>query len=250
LKETHYQILPPIYDRWQKTYGKDYSTLILPRVLSSITANRIPKSTMLDLACGTGTLAMMMAKRGWKVWGVDASEGMIAEANEKSRGTKAEVKFLCQDMRKFRLPAHVALVTSLFDSINHITSKKELQATFRRVHACLVRGGYFLFDLNNEHCFKTIWTQNSTIGHKDFTMAFRNNYNSRTHIAKCVVSIKMHGSHEHVPRVETVTERWYPENEIACVLELAGFHIRQVEDFNFTDRPEVGKIKTWWVVQK
>jgi SAM-dependent methyltransferase len=156
LKETHYQILPSIYDRWQKTYGKDFSLLILPRVISSITLNHIPKSTMLDLACGTGTLALMMAKRGWKVFGVDGSAGMIREAKRKSRGTKLAVTFLCQDMRKFTLPTHVALVTSLFDSINHVTSRRELLATFRCVHKCLITGGYFFFDLNNERCFKTI----------------------------------------------------------------------------------------------
>jgi hypothetical protein len=60
----------------------------------------------------------------------------------------------------------------------------------------------------------------------------------------------MRGTHEDIPRVEIVNERWYPNDEIASLLERAGFDVLQVEDFNFTDRPEVGNIKTWWVAKK
>ncbi len=74
-----YSILPPVYDRWQRTYGKDFSSLILPRFLSSLRLHRVPKSPMLDLACGTGTLALMMARRGWEVWGIDSRVRYLRE---------------------------------------------------------------------------------------------------------------------------------------------------------------------------
>ena len=62
--EAGYRNLPPYYDRWQKSYGKDFSTLIFPRLLASIRPHRIGGRTMLDLACGTGTLALLLARRG------------------------------------------------------------------------------------------------------------------------------------------------------------------------------------------
>jgi len=59
--EAGYRNLPPYYDRWQKSYGKDFSTLILPRLIASIRVHRISGRTMVDVACGTGTLALLMA---------------------------------------------------------------------------------------------------------------------------------------------------------------------------------------------
>jgi ubiquinone/menaquinone biosynthesis C-methylase UbiE len=56
-----YEVLSRVYDPWQKSYGKDYSTIILPQLLATIKFLGIPKSTMLDLACGTGALAVLMA---------------------------------------------------------------------------------------------------------------------------------------------------------------------------------------------
>ncbi len=44
-----YSILPSVYDRWQKTYGKDYTTLILPRILATLHTFRVPVSSMVDL---------------------------------------------------------------------------------------------------------------------------------------------------------------------------------------------------------
>ncbi|HCV42759.1 MAG TPA: hypothetical protein DGH68_04705, partial [Bacteroidetes bacterium] len=81
-----YKILPEVYDRWQQSYGKDFSTLILPKLLQTIKIHKIPTSSLLDLACGTGTLAVMMARRGWKVFGIDASEGMLREGRTKTKG--------------------------------------------------------------------------------------------------------------------------------------------------------------------
>jgi SAM-dependent methyltransferase len=245
-----YIVLPPVFDRWQKTYGKDFSTLILPRLLSTIREFRIPVGSMMDLACGTGTLALLMARRRWKVWGVDASEGMLRVASAKSAGWKLPVTFLCQDMRRVQLPRPVTLVTCMFDSINHLLSRRDLLAAFRAVHASLLPGGYFVFDVNNERCYRTIWGQTDVVHHKAFTLILRNSYDPTRHLGKVQVTLFRLEGTTYVRSDETVRERWYAEKELHDLLEQAGFRVRQREDFNFTAVREVGEIKTWWVAQR
>jgi SAM-dependent methyltransferase len=245
-----YIILPPVYDRWQKTYGRDFSELILPRLLEAVRVQRIPVSTMADLACGTGTLALLMARRGWRVTGIDASAGMIERAEAKAAPLRLPVSFLRQDMRAFRLPGEgVQLVTSFFDSLNHILSPDELAGVFRRVHAALRPGGWFVFDMNNELCFKLLWTKSELVAHDDFLLELENSYDRETQMAECRVTLTERAG-EGAPQVEIVRERLYAAPAVREALAAAGFTVRQCEDFNFTLNPDVGKIKTWWVAEK
>ena len=245
-----YSILPEIYDRWQKTYGKDYSTLILPRVLSTIRRFDIPVSSMLDLACGTGTLMLMMARRGWHVWGVDGSAQMIAIAAAKLKKGKRDGQLLRQDMRELRLTEPVGLVTCLFDSLNHLPTESDLFRTFQAIHETLHEGGYFIFDLNNELCFKTLWRQTETIHHREFTMILQNSYDAPARSATSNVTLFLKKGQQFEKQTEAVRERYFPGEEVESLLRRAGFSVLESEDFNFTPIPQVGKIKTWWVARK
>jgi len=247
---TGYTVLPKVYDRWQQTYGKDFSSLILPRLLSAIRHYRIPKSAMLDLACGTGTLAIMMARRGWKVWGVDCSEGMIAESVKKLEGIDKQVIFLCQDMTQLELPGQVILATCFFDSLNHLLTKRDLLKTFRGVYKALLPNGYFVFDVNNELCYKSVWTPTNTVSHKDFTLVFRNTYNPDNRLARSGVELFSNTGSFNEHSTETVLERYFDNEEIAELLRTVGFRVLQNEDFSFTGIPDLSTMKTLWVVQK
>ncbi len=243
-----YHVLPRVYDRWQDTYGRDFTAVILPRLLASIRRFRIPVSTYLDVGCGTGTLALVMARRGWKAWGVDASAEMVREAERKREREGLRVTFYRQDMRELRVSRRVRLVTAMFDTLNHVSSAEELLATFRAIHAALLPGGYFMFDLNNEHCYETLWTQDEEIRHEDFTLLLENSYDAASGVARSVVSLTPHGGGEAV--TEVVEERLFPTAQVHALLERAGFRVCLCEDFSFPDVPEAGLLKSWWVASK
>ena len=244
-----YRHLPPYYDRWQKSYGKDFSTLIFPKLLATIRAHRIPGATMLDVACGTGTLAALMARRGWEVTGIDASEGMIREASAKAASSRLRLTFLRQDMRELAIARPVHLATSFFDSLNHLMSGTELQETFRRIRAALIPRGWFVFDTSTERCFTTLWTKSETIRENGFSIALDNAYDPGRKTARCNVTIVVSGEGGPLRLEETVRERYYTQDEIAELLTGTGFTVREGTDFNFTSNPAIGKLKTWWVAE-
>lgn len=245
-----YTALPPIYDRWQNLYGRDYTTIIFPRLQRSLARCRVPVGTMLDVASGTGTLAMKMARIGWKVYGIDVSPLMVAEAMRKTGRHAVRVLFLQQDMRQIRLPERVDLATSMFDSLNHVTNRRDLLRTFRGVARALRPGGYFMFDLNNERCYRRLWTQAGTMEHEDFTLVLQSRYEPTRRRATCFVTIFSRDGDHYSRSGEVVEERLYPREEVRQLLAQAGFRIVECQDFNFTEAPEVGDIKTWYVARK
>jgi SAM-dependent methyltransferase len=247
--DSGYRHLPPYYDRWQKSYGKDFSSLIFPKLLATVRSHRISGRTMVDVACGTGTLALMMARRGWQVTGVDASEGMLAEAAEKIGSSSLHVALYRQDMRELSLPGPVDLATSFFDSLNHMLTAADLGAALRRIRASVVSGGWFIFDTSTERCFTSLWTKSETFHERGFSIALDNSYDRGARSALCNVTLDVHGEGRTVRLNETVRERYYPAEEVAALLEAAAFEVRECEDFNFTSNPAVGKLKTWWVAE-
>ncbi len=107
----------------------------------------LPGRTVLDLACGTGSLTRELALRGYEMIGVDQSPEMLAEAAEKNRGAAPiEPIFLCQPMERLDLYGTIDACVCCLDSVNYVTDPKKLQRAFERVHLFLMPGGLFLFD--------------------------------------------------------------------------------------------------------
>ena len=106
---------------------------------------------LLDLACGTGSLSVLFAKRGAEVLGVDASGEMLCKAQQKAAEENVSVLFLRQKMQQIDLYGTVDAAVCTLDSINHLLRAKDVQETFRRVSLFLNPGGVFLFDVNTVH---------------------------------------------------------------------------------------------------
>lgn len=113
--------------------------------------SRIPVRSVLDLACGTGTIACLLAERGYEVIATDGSEEMLTQAAAKAAGLEAPPLFLHQAMPRLRLLQPVDAVVSTLDSLNYLTRAGDLRETFRRVYRWLRPGGLFIFDVNTPH---------------------------------------------------------------------------------------------------
>ena len=105
-----------------------------------------PSSKILDLACGSGTLAISLANDGYKVSGLDLSKEIIEVAKEKMITNHVEIDFSVKDMTNFNYDEKFDVITCFFDSVNFLT-KDEVKMMFNSVYNNLNDGGYFIFDL-------------------------------------------------------------------------------------------------------
>ena len=111
----------------------------------------IPVEHVLDLGCGTGTIACLLAAEGYRVTATDLSQEMLTEAAGKAMGLERPPFFLCQSMPRLRLTEQADAVVSTLDSLNYLTKASDLRETFRRVFRYLKPGGRFLFDVNSPY---------------------------------------------------------------------------------------------------
>ncbi len=107
-------------------------------------------ASAVDLACGTGSMAVLLAREGLSVLGVDQSEEMLTLAADKSAELENPPYFIRQRMEKLRLPQPVDLVVCCLDGVNYVTEPAALRECFARVYKALNPGGLFLFDINSE----------------------------------------------------------------------------------------------------
>lgn len=108
-----------------------------------------PKS-VLDLACGTGSLALLLAKAGYRTLAADASEEMLAMAYDKASDLPHPPFFICQRMEALTLPQPVDWVVCCLDSLNYLTDPRDAAKALGRIYESLTDGGVLTFDINSE----------------------------------------------------------------------------------------------------
>ena len=105
--------------------------------------------TLLDLCCGTGTLAMLLARRGHELIGVDRSPEMLSVAAEKAAVLEniTPPLFLCQEASELDLYGTVQGAYCCLDGMNYLP-QEDLPEVFRRLHLFIEPGGRFAFDFH------------------------------------------------------------------------------------------------------
>ena len=107
-----------------------------------------PVRSLLDLACGTGTMTELFARRGYTVTGVDYSPEMLAQAQQKLATLDPPPLLLCQSMPQLKLLEKVDAAICCLDSINYLTRSRDVQRTFARLHDAIAPGGSLVFDVH------------------------------------------------------------------------------------------------------
>ncbi len=142
-----YQGLAPIYDFVMRHVDYQGWVDYLEQIVSRL---KPPGRRTLELACGTGNLTLELARRGYKVVGTDISEPMLEVARQKANLTDVPLSFRQMDMRHIDIAGHFDIVLCLYDSINYLMEKQDIEKTFRDVHSVLSPGGIFVFDICTE----------------------------------------------------------------------------------------------------
>jgi len=102
---------------------------------------------VLELACGTGRVAIPLAKEGFHVTGIDVSHPMLTEARRKSASEGVRIEWIRADIRSFELGTRFGLVFIAANSLLHLLSLNELEACLACVRQHLAPGGRFVLDV-------------------------------------------------------------------------------------------------------
>ena len=126
--------------------------------------------SVLDLACGTGSIAKCLTEKGYKVTGLDKSEEMLAEAS-----LKIGANLIKGNMTDFNFNNSFDACICTLDSLNHLNSIEEWESCFKCVHSSIKKGGRFIFDVNTVYKHNVILADNSFIfDEEDFFLAWDN----------------------------------------------------------------------------
>ncbi len=99
-----------LYDQLHEPYKPE-----LPILLAHIKK----ADSILELACGTGRLAIPLAQEGYRITGVDLHEGMLQKAQEKATQASVEIPFHQQDCTKLALDQTYDVLFMVGNSFQH-----------------------------------------------------------------------------------------------------------------------------------
>lgn len=101
---------------------------------------------VLDLACGTGPHLVRLARRGYRMTGLDLSPENIAFLRQRADALGLDVDLVVGDMTRFRRPRPVDAVICMQDSQGHLLTNATITAHLRCVGRALRPGGLYVFD--------------------------------------------------------------------------------------------------------
>lgn len=188
--------------------------------------SRIPVHTVLDLACGTGAMTVLLTERGYELISVDGSPDMLAAAREKAAQVRGEAPvFLNQSMPELDLYGTVDAAVCCLDSLNYLTSPREVQRTLERLHLFIAPGGLLVFDVSSVSKLAGLDGQVFLDETEDVYCVWRASYEKRSRI--CTYGIDLFTRRPDgawAREAEEHRQRAYEVDELKTWLLEAGFN--------------------------
>ena len=174
-----YHALAASYDRL--TNDVDYEATV-EFYMQILEKEHLRPRTALDLACGTGSVALLLAQKGMQVVGVDMSEDMLTQAQQKTVDVKNRPWFVCQSLQQLRLPRAADLAVCALDSLDYITDPADCKQAIKRIYKHLNPGGCFIFDVNTPEKFRAMDGQVFIDEDDDVYCVWRGEFDQNTNI--------------------------------------------------------------------
>ncbi len=188
--------------------------------------NAAPKR-VLDLACGTGNVSVLLAEKGYEVTGVDIAADMIEAARQKPVQPGWRMEFFNQDAAEMDLgDRRFDLCISLFDSLNYITDPQRLQMAFHRIAHHLEEGALLIFDVNSEYALKNRFFDQDNRDYPEERLMYdwKSVYDEKTRICRVYMAFWYREDDGTTREFKEVHVQFaYKAPELVAMLETAGF---------------------------
>jgi SAM-dependent methyltransferase len=214
-------------------------------------------ATLVDIGCGTGSHAIELARRGYKVTGVDMSQSMIEHAAQKAVSLKCEDQpaWLCGDARDFDTGTTFDLGIMMFAVIGYLTTNEDVLKGLRNIRRQLKPGALFVCDFwygpsvlsaRPTDRVRTLPTEDGRV-----IRASSTTLDVVHHTADVTFKLwTLKGDCLTGETTETHRLRYYFPQEFALLLSQAGFTLQSMSGFPTLDEPLTEKTWNAFVVAK
>ncbi|WII34979.1 class I SAM-dependent DNA methyltransferase [Paenibacillus thiaminolyticus] len=218
-----FDVLGDVYNK----YWRQITLFQYPNI-EELALSKLPgNARILDVCCGTGTIAAKLCEQGFTVEGIDISSKVI----EYARINAPEATFTVGDARSFHYESPFDAAITTLDSFNVMTDPKDLKNIFIHVYQALKPGGIFYFDMRNEEGYLRYWngSQLSFI-EAEGVAAFHSVYDEGSRLGLMKAAYFTRNAEQAWDRKDLyIPHKCYQEEEVAALLEEAGFvHVQTV----------------------
>ena len=179
--------------------------------------------TAVDLACGTGSVALLLAQKGISVTAVDMSEEMLCVASQKAQDMDNPPLFVCQQLQSLFLPRAVDLAVCALDSLDYITDPQDCQRAIRRIYRALNPGGCFIFDVNTPEKLRAMDDQIFLDEDEDVYCVWRGEFDEAANICTYWMDLFQKKGTLWSRSYEEHREYAYSQQQLTGYLRQAGF---------------------------
>lgn len=176
-----------------------------------------------DVACGTGNMTIPLARRGYDMTGVDASEDMLNVARDKSEGLN--ILYLNQSMENIDLYGTMGAFICMIDGVNYCLFPASLLKFFTKIKTCFMdEGAPFIFDISTRHKLKDIIGNNTFVhSDKDIFYTWQNRYIEKKNLSDMFLTFFVKEKDRYSRFEERHLQRGWSVEEITYLLKKAGF---------------------------
>ena len=242
-----YHNLAASYDRLTNDvdYGKivDFYYEILEK-------ENIKLRSAVDLACGTGSVALLLAQKGLRVVGVDLSEEMLTVAAQRAQEADAFVQYTCQSLQEMRLPRGVDLAVCALDGLDYILDPADCAEAIRRVYKALNPGGIFIFDVNTPEKLRAMDGQVFLDEDDDVYCVWRGEFDEQTNICSYGMDLFQRRGDRWERSFEEHQEYAYSAEQLTGCLKAAGFTQIRVYADGLLQPPRAGEQRIYFSARK
>lgn len=228
------------YDKWMEIF------------MQIVQQNQMNPHWVADLGCGTGTISIELAKRGYRVFAVDLSEDMLTIAEGKWEGSQQNLIFLQQDIRELCLSCPVDLAVSFCDTFNYLLEEEDLIQAFRAVYQHIKQKGLFIFDMHTPfHLKNRLGNEVFYDLRREISYIWQSTYDEK----RCLVEYDITFFAEIEERLyrrfqETHYQRAYPLENVVAWLKQVGFkRVEAYADFTL-EKPSETTERVFFVAHK
>ena len=242
-----YHALADSYDRLTNDVDYDKIVGFYRQILNK---EGVEPRSAVDLACGTGSVAILLAEAGLQVTAVDISPEMLTVASDKCADMENRPVFVCQSLQEMRLPKGVDLAVCALDGLDYILDPSDCQEAIRRVYRALNPGGVFIFDVNTPEKLRAMDGQVFLDEDDDVYCVWRGEFDEQTNICSYGMDLFQRQGDVWLRSFEEHQEYAYTCQQLTQYLKDAGFIRIRVYGDDVMEEPKAGEQRIYFSARK